>query len=604
MDDATYHSFLTDRFLDAEDGSDYSRTRAQTYVDYYDGKQWTPDEIKELRKRGQPPITWNLTRQKVDYLQGMERTQRTKPRALPRTPQHEQDSYAASDALQYVCDDQKYDDKRSKAWGDMLKAGWCGLEITVEERAPDLMGTTAMMPSGPTMTIKVQRCAWDRMFWDPFSSEDDFSDAAYLGVVVWMDRKEAIRQFGEEAGQVFDETITLGESGGTYDDKPKTQSWVSGVGTRRRVRIVQMYHIGDDGEWDVAYFTKGGILMSGPSPWMDEDGKREHPYCWRAAYVDRDNNRYGPIRDMVDLQDEVNKRRSKALHLFTSRQTFGNQKFKANANENKKQLAKPDGHVELQGEAQFGKDFGIIPTNDQAAGHFELLAQATSAFETVGPNAAMQGKKDANESGRAILAQQQGGAVQMGPLTDALRQMDISAYRKIWNRIRQYWDAPMWVRVTDDEQNVRFAGINGAPTLDPRTGQEVPGPPIGQLDVDIIIDDAPTAGGLLDEQFNMLVNLKQMDANGEIPFKAIIQAAPNLRNKQQILRGIEEREQAPPNPLAVAGAEAEVAETQASAAQKESAAVKNLADAERTRASIPLDYAAQFAQPQQVQPAF
>jgi hypothetical protein len=216
----------------------------------------------------------------------------------------------------------------------------------------------------------------------------------------------------------------------------------------------------------------------------------------------------------------------------------------------------------------------------------------------------MQGKKDANESGRAILAQQQGGAVQMGPLTDALRQMDISAYRKIWNRIRQYWDAPMWVRVTDDEQNVRFAGINGAPTLDPRTGQEVLGPPIGQLDVDIIIDDAPTAGGLLDEQFNMLVNLKQMDANGEIPFKAIIQAAPNLRNKQQILRGIEEREQAPPNPLAVAGAEAEVAETQASAAQKESAAVKNLADAERTRASIPLDYAAQLAQPPQVQPAF
>jgi hypothetical protein len=307
---------------------------------------------------------------------------------------------------------------------------------------------------------------------------------------------------------------------------------------------------------------------------------------------------------MVDLQDEVNKRRSKALHLFTSRQTFGNQKFKANANENKKQLAKPDGHVKLVGEAQFGKDFGIIPTNDQAAGHFELLAQATAAFETVGPNAAMQGKKDATESGRAILAQQQGGAIQMGTLSDALRQMDFAAYRKIWNRIRQYWDAPMWVRVTDDEQNVRFVGINGAVTVDPQTGQQMQGPPIAQLDVDIIIDDAPVAGAMLDEQFNMLVNLKNMDASGEIPFKSIIQAAPNLRNKQQILRGIEEREQAPPNPLAVAGAEAEVADKQASAAQKQSAAVKNIADAERTRASIPLDYAAQLAQPPQEQRAY
>jgi hypothetical protein len=31
-------------------------------------------------------------------------------------------------------------------------------------------------------------------------------------------------------------------------------------------------------------------------------------------------------------------------------------------------------------------------------------------------------------------ALQQGGVIQMGTLTDALRQMDIGAYRKIWNR--------------------------------------------------------------------------------------------------------------------------------------------------------------------------
>ncbi len=99
MDDAAYHSSLIDRFLDAEDGSDKSRTGAQVYIDYYDGKQWTDEEVKELKKRGQPAITWNLTRQKIDYLQGMERTQRTKPRALPRTPQHEQDAFAATDSL-------------------------------------------------------------------------------------------------------------------------------------------------------------------------------------------------------------------------------------------------------------------------------------------------------------------------------------------------------------------------------------------------------------------------------------------------------------------------------------------------------------------------
>lgn len=603
MDDAAFHGFLIDRFLDAEDGSDHARFRAQTYIDYYDGKQWTDEEIRELKKRGQPAITWNLTRQKIDYLQGLERTQRTKPRALPRTPQHEQDSFSATDALQYVFDDCRYEETRSRVWGDILKSGWGGVSIEVEQRAPDPMASTMLTPGTPTVSVVARRCAWDRMFWDPYSSEDDFSDAAYLGLVIWMDREAAVREFGEGAAEVFDETVTLGQSGGTFDDKPKAQSWVSGAGQRRRVRVVQMYYIADDGEWDVAYFTKGGILLSAPSPWLDEDGRREHPYCWRAAYVDRDNNRYGPIRDMVDLQDEVNKRRSKALHHYTSRQTYGNQKFDANAAENKKQLHNPAGHVKLMGQAEFGKDFGIIPTNDQAQGHFELLMQATSAFETVGPNAAMQGKKDASESGRAILAQQQGGVIQMGTLTDALRQMDMSAYRKMWNRIRQYWDAPTWVRVTDNEQNVRFVGLNGAVTVDPKTGQQQVGPPVAQMDVDIILDDAPTGVSLMDEQFQLLVQLKQFDAKGEMPLKTLISAAPNLRNKQELLRGMEEVQSQPPDPAAVAGAQAEIADKQASAAQKQSAAVKNLADAERTRASIPLDFSTAIASIQPAAPA-
>lgn len=582
MDDATYHSYLIDCFLDAEDGSDKSRTGAQVYIDYYDGKQWTDEEVKELKKRGQPAITWNLTRQKIDYLQGMERTQRTKPRALPRTPQHEQDAFAATDSLQYVYDDTRYEEVRSRVWGDILKAGWGGLEIAVEQRAPDFMGSTSMTPGTPTIAIVARRCAWDRMFWDPYSSEDDFADASYLGLVIWMDRDQAIRDFGEEAARVFDETVTLGQSGGTYDDKPKNQSWVSGSGQRKRIRVVCMYYVADDGEWDYAYFTKGGILMSGPSEWVDEDGAREHPFCWRTAYVDRDNNRYGPIRDMVDLQDEVNKRRSKALHHFTARQTFGNQKFNANAAENKKQLARPDGHVTMQGEAEFGKDFGIIPTNDQAQGHFELLAQATSAFETVGPNAAMQGKKDATESGRAILAQQQGGVIQMGTLTDSLRQMDHLAYRKIWNRIRQFWTAPMWVRVTDNEQNVRFAGLNGAPSTNPETGEVQPGPPIAQMDVDIIIDDAPSGVALMDEQFQTLVNLKQFDVNNELPLKALITTAPNLRNKQELLRGMEEAQNRPPDPMQVRGAQAEVAKIEAEVRKTDADAALKMSQAHAT----------------------
>lgn len=572
MDDVAFHSWLVDMFCDAESASDKSRTRAERDLDYYNGKQWTSKEVAALKKRGQPVIAFNLIRNKIDYLQGLERQQRTVPRALPRTPMHEKDSEAVTDALRYVTQDQRYDDSKSRVWGDMLKVGWGGIEVTVEQRFDRnaMMATTAMTPAD--YDVRLVRCAWDRMFWDPHSSEDDFSDASYLGLVIWMDRSEAVRRYGEGASSVFDETVSLASVGDTYDDRPRL-AWIDSS-KRKRIRVVQIYFIDTDGEWSFAEFTKGGILRNGPSPWKDEDGKREHPYAWRSSYVDRDNNRYGAVRDLIDPQDEINKRRSKALHLVTSRQTYGNRTFDANTKENKGQLQRADGHVTLEGEAQFGKDFGIIPTNDQASGHMEHMSQALSIFEVMGPNAAMMGKQAGSQSGRAILAQQQGGQTQMGLLTDTLRQMDMDVYRMTWNRIRQFWTGERWIRVTDDQNNMKWVGLNPAQQYD-LTGvgnASVMEASVSDLDVDIILDEAPAVGAMMDEQFALLVDLKRMDQNGEIPFKAIIAAAPNLRSKADLLKAIGEREQQPPNPLAEVGAQAELAATQATAADKQASA--------------------------------
>ena len=108
-----------------------------------------------------------------------------------------------------------------------------------------------------------------------------------------------MRKYGEAAAKVFDETVSIAQVGGTYADKPREGTWVS-YDKRYRVRVVKMYYIGDDGQWQFCEFTKGGYLKSGVSPWLDDDGKPEHEYAWRSAYVDRDNNRYGDIRDLID----------------------------------------------------------------------------------------------------------------------------------------------------------------------------------------------------------------------------------------------------------------------------------------------------------------
>ncbi len=73
-----------------------------------------------------------------------------------------------------------------------------------------------------------------------------------------------------------------------------------------------------------------------------------------SAYVDSENGRYGIVRDMISAQDAVNKRESKLLHQLTSRQTIGIKGAVVSVAEMKRQLALPDGHVELDADAVCG----------------------------------------------------------------------------------------------------------------------------------------------------------------------------------------------------------------------------------------------------------
>lgn len=561
------HTRLCEMFEEAEDASCKNREYAERDVDYYHNKQWTEKEVKDLEKRGQPAIMKNRIRRKIKYLQGLEQQQRTEARATPRTPQHEQDAYSATACLRFIGDQNRYNQTRSKVFWDVAAAGWGGTETTVEFR-----------PGMKNPMVVTRRCQWDRMWWDPYSSEDDFSDARRRGLVLWMDRDEAIGRWGAGAGKVFDETIQAAQIGGTYDDKPKYQTWVSYDKKRWRVRIVQAYFTAEDDTVYFAEFTKGGLLNYGASPWLDENGKPEDPYSWGSANVDRDNQRYGEIRSMIDLQDAINKRESKLLHLVSVRQTFGTQGSlgKMSVNDMKNELSKPAGHVQLAQSVEFGKHFGIIPTGDMADAQFQILQADNAEMDLEGPNAAMMGKGRQDQSGRALLAQQQGGAIEQSGLMDTLRDIDHRTYRKQWNRVRQFWTAEQWVSVTDDMRNLKWVGINqpetqpvvdpmtGAPAINPETGQPLEQPvidpmtgqpkiknPVSALDVDITIDDAPHVGTMQDEEFGRMVELakivpalQQMDAQTWI-------SASNLRNKAELAQKVAEQQKAAadrPNP--------------------------------------------------------
>jgi len=567
---------LVSMFEASEEATYEARKQAEEDRDYHDGKQLSDEELKALKKRGQPPYIDNRIKTKIDYLVGLEKQQRINPKAQPRTPVHEHDAEAASQALRYVADEQLFDYKRSAVWRNLLVEGVGGYDVSVKQGYDGV-------------EIVLRRLAWDRIFYDPHSSELDFEDASYKGSVLWMDYDDALRLYpdGEEA---LSETMASVTASDTYDDKPKYNLWADKK--RRRVRIVQIW-VKRGEEWHFAEFTKGGILKAGPSPYKDDKGQSDCGMFIQSAYVDRDNNRYGLVREMKLLQDAINKRNSKALHLLNTAQVVAKRGAVDDVEKARREVARPDGWIEVNDMGgPLLESFQFNTRQDLAQGQVLLLQEAKQSIDLKGPNATAMGDKaqgSAAASGKAIIASQQGGMVSLGDLLDNLRHLDIRVFRAIWNRIRQFWTGEKWIRVTDDERNIKWVGIN----VDPMRMQQIKQNPenaerivggignVAELDCDISIDEAPDSVVPALEQFEALVQLKQFDANNELPFRALVLAAPNLKNRDLVLKAMDERAEKAqqPNPLQVAGAEAEVADKRAAAMLKQAQARKALSDA-------------------------
>lgn len=569
---------LVEMFEASEDATSTSRQLAERDRDYVDNIQLTAAQIKELNKRKQPLTVINRIKRKVDFLRGYEMGQRVDPRALPRTPKHEEDADGVQQGLRYVAEDQRFDQLRSRVFDNLVVEGAGGYRVGVKPG-----------PDGE-MEITLNRVSWDRMFADPHSSEPDYSDAGYLGGVLWKDYDEAVAEYADnpDALEFLNTTLDSASLSDTYDDKPKFRVWADKK--RKRIRVVFMW-IKRQNVWYFAEFTKGGILKAGKSPFVTDKGESDCELIYGSAYVNRENERYGLVREMISPQDEINKRRSKALHLLNVSQTTLEEGAVNDIEAFRRETARPDG-VKVVNPGYFDKVRDDTRT-DLAAAHMQLLQEAKSEIDMMAGNIALQGNalQKSAASGKAIIASQQGGAMEIAPLMDSLRDMDVRVFRAIWYRIRQYWTAEKWVRVTDDERNVKWLGLNIDPQQAEVLKQQYPDKIAGtvssvaQLDCDIIIDDAPDGLTPQLEQFQSLVELKKMDANGELPFRAILMAMPSLKNKEQVLAAMDEGKKIPPEVqqlqermkmLEVGMAEAKVANEQAAAQLKMAQAQKAL----------------------------
>lgn len=540
-------------FRDAYDDTQDERLLAQKCRDYYDGDQVTEDEAAVLRKRKQPIVVYNRIGPKIDSLIGHEKRMRTDPKAYPRVPSKEDDANSATDALRFICQDGDFDTIRSATAENLFVEGIGAGKLVVD--------TTGDKPRIYPVWIP-----WDRFYRDPRSRLRDFGDAAYLGEVIWMYEQDAMEEFGEdnpEAEAILSASYSDYWDTGTYGDKPKF-SWADS----RRKRVMVMHHrFRHEGGWWECVFTRGGFLVEPhPAEYLDEEGKPDCDIVATSAYITQNNLRYGIVKRHLDPQDEINKRRSKALHILNTQQIITEEGSVKDHQQARQEVAKPDGYIIVKP----NKRFEINRNEVELQGHIQLLAEAKAEIDAIGVNPSLGGDASA-PSGRAQELLQQAGLTEYAKVFEAISKWSWTMYRKMWFRVRQYWTAEMWVRVTDDERNLRWVHLNHPLTLREAMQMQAdkdgvsivqiahnyamntgillgPNSPeldevirtqndIGDLSVDIIMEDAPETVTIQAEQFKALIDLKRADPTA-ISTKSIIQAS-SLRNKDQILRDLE-----------------------------------------------------------------
>ncbi len=547
-------------FTESQQLTQAARRNSLTALDYYDSDQFTRAELATLEERGQPAIVINRIKPAINAIIGVNERGRSDPRCWPRAPKDAEAADAATDILRFVADANRFRRTRQECFKDLLVPG----------------SMAALVGVDGDLQVTITQVRWEEFFHDARSRRPDFKDARYLGVAKWMYADDALALYPER-GREIELTVGNGAGGGilpdpSFEDRPLIGPGTGGAWTdpkQRRLLVVEIYY--RDNGWKRAVYTGTDVLEHGPSPYLDHRGRPDCPIEAMSAYVKRDNSRYGAVWDMIGPQDEINKRRSKSVHeLSVSRlEARDITAIDTDADVARQEAARPDGVIP--------PGWGLAPNTANFQGNMEMMAEAKAELERMGPSPAMLGRNERDSSGRALLARQQSGLVELANLYVALEDWELRVYRQCWGRVKQYWTAPQFIRVTDDEDAPRFVGLN-----QPVAGGPAPGGGhdgvlgyrnlVAEMDVDIEVDSQPDAGAIASEQFSDLIGLVRMSPayQQQAPLSLLIQLS-TIPHKRALLDQIKQaadaqsQAQAQQQAAAQQHAAAQIARTQSEA---------------------------------------
>jgi hypothetical protein len=417
--------------------------------DFYDGNQLSQEERDILEERGQPPVTINRIKPKMDAIFGMQQAMLVDTKAYPKG-NREEEAEAVSEFFRQIEDENDFDDTESLAFEDICIAGRAAYEVGKEW-------------DGLTYKHCIKRCHLEDIVPDRHARSIDDPDSCRLSISFWADLKRMQAMFPEAADRLAnsanDKALNLWADPDNRRIRPDQYNAQGPAVTRddlgqmadiksQRVRLVKTWYrtftpkryffhaeldngkpvdVTDasqtelntlraakpDGEIIVQEEKKLHCLTftwNAQLEWIQDtrpyDPEAKFPIILMEGFRERNTSvNYGLVRQMKDPQREVNKRRSKYLHLISVNRTIYEKGVFVNEQTAIEEIQKPDGRIALvPGSLQ---KFQVQNNLDMGQSHFLLLQQATQEIDAAGVPREMEGRSNSSSGREFQLRQQQ-----------------------------------------------------------------------------------------------------------------------------------------------------------------------------------------------------
>lgn len=521
---------------------------------YYHGNQWSFEEEAALIARGQPRVTLNYVAQRVNTIAGIIDRLRNDPKAHPRTPNGEQGAELATLAINYQLDEQRWRQKRHEVVIDSCNSGIGGIKLKkIDGDKGDKEIGFDVVNSG-------------RFYYDPQSRKADFSDAAFMGHIDFIPIDDALVLFPKKEENLGHAATT---SWPFIDFGSYNQPQTSSTSAHKRVGIINHYYK-KDGQWKLVVTTHNGwVLKKEDCFFRDQKGKSICDLIMFSAFVDHAGDRYGFFRNMKDIQDEINQRRSRALYWINRTQIIAdNGAFDVSYGDDGKPSPPDLNAVREQAQSPTGiiiknKGFDVNFQHGEfeVKGNLDLLVEAKSELEKFGANDELGGDGGADQSGRAMQIRQQAGLAKLGPYTITLNDWLLRVYRNLYCAIKDTWQGERWLRVTDNQDAIQMVPVN-QPEIHPEfgipTGRTIND--ISAIDVDILIDEGPDQMTAMQGTYETLTALANSGA--PIPPEMVLEMSPLASEQKKKLIGMIDEQKNKPDPAQQAQQQKNEAEMQ------------------------------------------